>query len=298
MPPEHPSPPKGIEEFANLYLSPSPSGKRAPLRDGFPSDDSKALHPDLGVLVTPRDSLGELLGIEPSNLLPQVYVGGLKILTECPEFRLLQYHSPNGPLQVESNREIRRRYLKSVAGINDDVQEGKATTWQQRTAWALALESLSGFTQANRGKLEEIRDSIDIGEGTIEQCSSHWSSKETATLLGSTLGLAIQELWGKGDRDVKLQEIVGNFETALKAFARSQSLLKDRRRDKARTPRPHDAIEAARKLFKEARVRPSKAAVTDYLKKRSLSFSGKNAKANWTDLFNASGLRDLPTGIP
>lgn len=254
----------------------------------FPSDIDLAKNKALGTLRLPEESPF------PKTLLSPVgpyYEGGFRILQSCPEFRLIQNHDPAGPIRVEWNHDIHRRFLKSTMRINSESSSG-AETWKSRVSLACALDSLRSFYDSNKEGLDGLmhpeRQHID----EQFQCTPN-GGLGCARILGATLGADLSKALRAADPEQAIKDLTASFGVALRAIARSHGKIEDKRTRKR--PKPHDLIRVATEVFRVHERRPLKEAVELVLTEcYGFEVSGKNAAAAWADLFNEAGLGNLP----
>jgi hypothetical protein len=282
--------PELLAQALEIYQRKSPPKTKPDPKSGFHSDAYVRQFPDLGKLIVPPPQKDSTIGFLTGSPAKPYFEGGLRILAECPEFRLVKYYGPDGPERIETRYDIERLYYKSLTGVNDPEA---STTWQQRGALAVALRSLSDFTAANMQALVKIRDEMIVTNEEVQAAREKGYPYTTLTQIAATLGLAIESLWESGNREQTLVEICSLFESGLRGFARSNGLLSDRRRRSG--PRPHHAIEAAQRIFCNSRKRPEKSQIPATVEEwQYVRFTGKNSGGKWKDLFLAAGLADLP----
>jgi hypothetical protein len=254
----------------------------------FPSDIDLAKNGGLGTLRQPEQSdfRGTLLA--PSG---PYYEGGFRILVRCPEFRLIQDFGPEGPIRVEWNHDIHRRFLKSTMRINSESSSG-AETWKNRVALACALDSLRSFYDANKEGLDGLKHPERQHADEEFRCTPN-GGLGCARVLGATLGAELSKALRADDPDQAIKDLTASFGVALRAVARSHAKIEDKRTGKR--PKPHDVIRVATELFREFERRPIKEAIKLLLVEHyGFKMRGHNAGSAWEDLFNEAGLGNLP----
>jgi len=258
----------------------------------FRTDYDLSAHPDLGELVEedPPFNVLRTTGFLGGSTEPY-YRGGLRIVAECPEFRLLQRRGPGERLEVELSFEVARRYYKSAMGISN---ASSASTPEQRLNLAIAIHGLVNFTEANREALGLVLHPENLSSEAITKATPNGSTGGTAVSLGCTLGAALLAVKESADPDQAVKDLVGALNVGIRAWARFEKLLPESR--ESTRPIAQDAIEAAMVLYKISEgERPSKSEVKKLLVKAfDKDFAGKNVRADWTDLFIVAGLGDLP----
>ena len=248
----------------------------------FPSDDDLKKYPRLGDLLPPEPGKTLMSKTKPH------YEGGYKIIHRCNEFRLIQEYGPEGPKRIEWSNEIRHRFLKSAMRVNNQSSIS-TTSWEDRVKLADALDGLRDYYERNQDDLQARSLLLNPAQGDFSISSGcHPCARD----LGATLGRSISKCLQADDTDQSIKDLTASFGVALRAVARLNGQLEDKR--SGNRPKPHDLILAALKLYRQNEQRPFRKDIQLLLSQEQFEVKGKDSYGVWADLFNSAGLGGLP----
>jgi hypothetical protein len=188
---------------------------------------------------------------------------GRHVLNDVGEFRLAEMWGPGGPRVVEYRKDVQDAFDRAFFGVSDAY---RATEPAKRIRLAKILHAF-----------------VD--------CSLHGkSAKEPAEELGIEILIAIHA------EDIEAD--IRSFTNRLTSALRSEAIARGRMRDKQGNLRKMKveaaAILEAAKIFEQTGERPRRRAIMKALKAQGYDFHGKNAAADWRDVFRRARLSKLP----
>jgi hypothetical protein len=182
-------------------------------------------------------------------------IPGARITAECPEFMLV--------VRADGRREV----LNQPDFIS----------------WELACFNINDRSgKANRLKMAKAMDSF-----FLSVCEHYEGRRKPELDLGALRDLV--EAFG----EELLNSVKNSDHKAADSFKKAVQSVVYRHGEKEAKMTSH-AIHAASQIFLKTEIRPSKRAIQTAMEAQGLVYRGRNAQNKWSDLFNASGLGDLP----
>ncbi len=198
--------------------------------------------------------------------------GGRRVLAKCEEMTLYELYRPGGEQEVVLAPEIERILWRHLFRINDtyDAEGWERKDRDRRFSLAMAMKRLHQFTMQRHRKGET--------SGAIQ----------VAQALAGSFGEEIEGVLNSDDVETASRRLGDKVRVAVKALARAEGKLPDRRTNKT-LPAPAALILVAKALFADLRRIPPTETLLLAMEERGYRQSGNDPDEKWKELFQRAG---------